>query len=262
MHNRTIRPARGFTLVEILVVIGIIALLSALLFPVLSRVREGGRTKACASNMRQLGMAYQQYVQDAGRRYPGAAQKQKWFNGGHWIKGDMNYAPTAHALALDGSPYTHQNKRANVEGGAIFTYSKSAQLYVCPSDPDGRIKNLSYSMNCALTGIHDVRITQPAEIILLVDEHTTNDGFFYTEGNTSTDHLTETHNGGGNLLFTDGHVKYYSIDQYPIKDSALDGSAIALKTRMTGTPRFYDRSFGINGFNAAAASTFGTCQAP
>ena len=253
---------RGFTLVEILVVIAVIALLSALLFPALSRAREGGRTKACLSNMKQLGLAFQQYVQDAGRRYPGAAQKQKWFSGGHWIKGDQNYAPNGQALALDGAPYTYQApKRADVEGGAIYSYSRSAQLYVCPSDPDGRGKNLSYSMNCAIAGLHDARLLQPSEIILLVDEHTTNDGFFYTEGSTSTDHLTAQHNGGGNLLFTDGHAKFFSLDKYPLKDSALDSASITLKKNMTMIPRFYDRAFGPNGYNDRAPA-FGTCQAP
>jgi prepilin-type processing-associated H-X9-DG protein len=95
-----------------------------------------------------------------------------------------------------------------------------------------------------------------------VDEHTTNDGFFYTYGATSTDHLTSTHNGGGNLLFCDGHVKFYSLDQYPLKDSTIDSSAIALKTSMTLTPRFYDQSFGPNGYYEPTPALFGTCKAP
>ena len=51
---------RAFTLIEILVVIAIIGILSAILFPVFSRARESGRAKACMSNMKQLGLAFQQ----------------------------------------------------------------------------------------------------------------------------------------------------------------------------------------------------------
>ncbi|MFN4243914.1 MAG: type II secretion system protein [Tepidisphaerales bacterium] len=54
----------GFTLVELLVVIGIIALLIAMLMPTLSRSREAANMTACMSNLRQIGMAFQQYRND------------------------------------------------------------------------------------------------------------------------------------------------------------------------------------------------------
>ena len=248
MPTRASRSA--FTLIEILVVVGIIALLAAILFPVFAKVRGGARTTACNSNLRQLGLAFQQYTTDNGGRYPRAANYQAWSPGhAYWVAGTP--ADNGGGLATDVKPFTYADgSSANVEGGALFPYVKSGAVYVCPSTPDADKKKLGYSMNCAISLLSQVRILNPSEIILLVDEgQSLNDGFFWAskEAGTNpvakaTDELTQAHNGGGNLLFADGHIKYYTFDAMPIKEDA------DIRTQTTvGTPRFRDLRFGTKG---------------
>ena len=68
--RRSIWQRGGFTLIELLVVIAIIALLAAILFPVFSQARERARRSACTSNLKQIGMGVQMYMQDYDGRVP------------------------------------------------------------------------------------------------------------------------------------------------------------------------------------------------
>lgn len=61
---------RGFTLIELMLVIGIIATLAAILFPVFAKARERARAAYCQSNLFNIGMALRMYSQDHEGRYP------------------------------------------------------------------------------------------------------------------------------------------------------------------------------------------------
>lgn len=253
--KHSLAPRRAFTLIEILVVIAIIGILSAILFPVLSRARENGRKTACLSNMKQLGLAFQQYTQDSRGKYPLASDYFAWNAGnGGWVAGKADKP-----LASPSPPFTitpdlaAKDEQAKPEQGALFPYIKNAAVYVCPSDPDGKEKRLSYSMNCALASLSVSRIRSPGDIVLLVDEQGPNDGYFFAVSDAlagsevngattdSTDALTTRHNGGGNFLFTDGHAKFFPFESFVLNGSP-EGKKNKWKT--SGSPRFHDRSFG------------------
>jgi prepilin-type N-terminal cleavage/methylation domain-containing protein/prepilin-type processing-associated H-X9-DG protein len=181
---------RAFTLIEMLVVAAILAILAGLLLPVFAQARDAGRAAACASNLRQLGMAFAMRLQDYGA-YPGAAY------GGRPQSDDW--------VDVSGGYY-----HINVAGGALFPYVKNERVYTCLSDGRATERRLSYSMNRLLDHYPDA-LARPSERLLLLeeDEQTVwgtgvNDGLWDVE--TNIDKLASHHSGSGRVLWADGHV--------------------------------------------------------
>lgn len=79
------RAVDGFTLVELLVVIAIIGILAALLLPALSRAREGAKRASCASNLRQVGIAFECYLLEHDETYPAKQDLPLSQPPGYWL---------------------------------------------------------------------------------------------------------------------------------------------------------------------------------
>ncbi len=191
---------KGFTLIELLVVIAIIAILAAILFPVFAKAREKARQTACLSNMRQLGMACQQYAQDWDDHIPGLYNTADVVS---YPSGNLGYCSWS---------------------SQIYPYVKSRNVFDCPDATsthkwgDGNMANsFSYGSNFVLsiTWLGYIptlgQLAYPSQTILLGDS----DNYALSQsGNV----CANRHNEGLNYSFGDGHAKWYKCT----KDSSGD----------------------------------------
>src|SRR5690349_12004758 len=77
-HGRSAAQRAGFTLVELLVVIGIIALLVAILLPTLNKARKNAYAVQCQSNVRQIGQGLMMYANEYKGWYPSCSGRGSW----------------------------------------------------------------------------------------------------------------------------------------------------------------------------------------
>jgi prepilin-type N-terminal cleavage/methylation domain-containing protein/prepilin-type processing-associated H-X9-DG protein len=165
----------AFTLIELLVVIGIISLLAAMLMPAVSRAKESGRSAACISNLRQIGIALQVYVDSNNNRLPFMRDKMIGTN-----------QPTN---SLSGMEVVLRDELGNTN------------VLHCPSDRQQVFEQTgsSYAWNSLLNG-------QPADNLNVLGMHFDPHAIpvaFDKEGF----HAARGANKGVNYLYADGHIK-------------------------------------------------------
>src|SRR5438105_6866956 len=104
-HPRVRPQSAGFTLVELLVVIGIIALLISILLPVLGRARESAIAIQCMSNLRQIAVADQMYVNQYNWHMPGWWEDDHAYGAyNHYWAGLKEFRKALAMPILDGEP--------------------------------------------------------------------------------------------------------------------------------------------------------------
>jgi prepilin-type processing-associated H-X9-DG protein len=203
------KPA--FTLIDLLVVIAVIALLAALLFPVLAGARKKGRQATCVSNLKQIGLAATLYMQDYDEHYP-----------------------LGHSPASDPLTRADHNDYEMHFIDLLRPYIKNRRnegVWRCPEDPSSRFDEdhefrVSYSINAWFEyGTSLAQVAAPAHKVYVL-ESTDDDHFHWWELGRHLvsdpipplDQLPQKellvqvamtrHSDGAHYLFADGHVKW------------------------------------------------------
>lgn len=219
---KTMRKA-GFTLLEILVVLAVLAVLASILFTVFERVREKSRSMVCQSNLTQIALAMQQYIQDNNGRYPHNmyetiknSPQTQYFHWNHalspYIKDKaVFHCPTS--KAIEDTLVPHKKKgRLLMPRDTSYDYNYS-QVNDIPAQLDNR------PTSTQMQGALESKIALTSTTVLNYDRPWETE---VTEDGTITLHNPENvvsscgqsvwnstmHSGGANYAFADGHVKW------------------------------------------------------
>jgi prepilin-type N-terminal cleavage/methylation domain-containing protein/prepilin-type processing-associated H-X9-DG protein len=253
------KPRSAFTLVELLVVIGIIALLISILLPSLSKAREQGNTIKCLANMRSIMQGFAMYSTDnKGTIMPCGTNKQGWWCN---LLVDFNYikAPTCPASEKDTrGPMTEGNPFFCPSGNMEFfppdltnntmipanrkdTRGATCTRHVSPGT--NTCVDIWYGINAdegnkTTTGTPTRRIQNyPSDGYLklnMVRKHTEMviifDGLIYHHMNVNANRLNARHGGlkQTNLAFLDAHAETWMTKDLPGGDGAADKAEFSL----------------------------------
>lgn len=166
----------AFTIIELLVVVGIVTALAALLLPVAGKVKEQGRSAACLSNLRQIGIALQLCTQDHDNKMP-----------------VMYDAP----LTTNSAPFTN----AATIDLVLSNYLGNVRVLKCPSDRRQLFEQTgsSYAWNSLVNG----QDAEHLEVFAMpVDPHSIPLVF-----DKEAFHAAIGRGRGVNYLYADGHIR-------------------------------------------------------
>lgn len=202
MNKMRQRSSTGFTLIEVLVVVAIVGVLAAILFTVISRVRENGRSAVCQSNLKQLALAVQQYTADNDSRFPDDKWQLQIFS---YIKpSGMVQCPTNQALLPKFNPDLN------------VPYSPP-HIWVLGYDYNGvQLSPFRIGPRRTLNAVsrHEASVLNPSATWMHGDDEPGAGAggggtIAYSHCGTNKDFINAVlHNGGGNYSFADGHVKW------------------------------------------------------
>jgi len=213
MKIRSAQPRRGFSLVELLVVLAIISILAAMLLPAFSSVRELARRTSCQSNMRQIGMGFAQYINDNHGLLP--RNDAGTANQGTWVDEIYPYVnnPQIFICPDDSSPYTLTGGSGLQTSYAINQfYNQSTTQNLFEANLPGQKPAFEGSIDDATgtivlgdaAGSYEV---EPASGQSTVNVDLTDYPPVFGNGGSPQGEWIGRHNGTCSFLFFDGHVK-------------------------------------------------------
>lgn len=214
LQRKTRKAGDGFTLIELLVVIAIIAILAAILFPVFAKARERAKQTSCLSNIKQLGLAQMQYVQDYDDLYPIVAAWGRAWDGNRdpkrmympevlapYVKaGDVFFCPSIQRKAVVPLPQGVNTSNITYEqNGTSYCYNYRFYGYYRP--PGGTIQYL----DIAIAGKPMTFLKNAASYPMMFDipYHGQQYSFPLTKGGI--------HRGGINVNYGDGHAAWVQV---------------------------------------------------